>query len=70
MNEGTTTTAFDMVVLNNISHYQLSIEAVRRSGYKNAGNLIELFEQKLAEHHQYIRKNLEDMTEIKDWKWQ
>ena len=70
MEEGTTPTPFDMVVLNNLSRYQLAIEAIRRSGYKNAEQVIELFEQNLEEHNHYIRKNPEDMPEIKDWKWE
>ena len=70
MEEGTTTTPFDMVVLNNISRYQLAMEAIRRSGYQGGDHVIEIFKQKLEEHHQYIRKHLEDMPEIKDWKWQ
>lgn len=69
MEEGTTTTPFDMVVLNNISRYQLAIEAIRRSNHKNADHVIGLFEQKLEEHHRYIREHLDDMPEIKNWKW-
>lgn len=69
MEEGTTTTPFDMVVLNNISRYQLAIEAIRRSNYKNGQEAIRCFEQKLQQHHHYIREHLEDMPEIKNWKW-
>ena len=47
MEEGTTTTPFDMTVLNNISRYQLAIEAIFRSGIKNASHVVDLFEQKL-----------------------
>lgn len=32
--------------------------------------LIALFENRLRQHHQYIREFLDDMPEIKDWKWQ
>lgn len=67
--EGTTTTPFDMTVLNGISRYQLAIEAIFRSGIKNASHVVDLFEQKLAQHHQYIRGHLDDMPEIKEWKW-
>jgi xylulose-5-phosphate/fructose-6-phosphate phosphoketolase len=69
MEEGTTTTPFDMVVLNNISRYQLAIEAIKRSTYKNGEDSIRCFEKKLKEHYQYIREHLDDMPEIKDWKW-
>lgn len=69
MEEGTTTTPFDMVVLNNVSRYQLAIEAIRRSGSTNANHIVKLFEQKLDEHQLYIREYLDDMPEIKNWTW-
>jgi xylulose-5-phosphate/fructose-6-phosphate phosphoketolase len=69
MEEGTTTTPFDMVVLNNISRYQLAIEAIKRSDHKNAETAVAHFEKKLEEHHRYIREHLDDMPEIKNWKW-
>jgi xylulose-5-phosphate/fructose-6-phosphate phosphoketolase len=67
--EGTTTTPFDMTVLNNMSRYQLAIEAISRSGIKDATHIVDLFEQKLEQHRQYIREHLDDMPEIKNWKW-
>jgi xylulose-5-phosphate/fructose-6-phosphate phosphoketolase len=67
--EGTTTTPFDMVVLNEASRYHLAIEAISRSGTKGADQVISGFNQKLWEHHQYIREHLQDMPEIRDWKW-
>ncbi|WP_346316174.1 phosphoketolase family protein [Chitinophaga sp. YIM B06452] len=70
MEEGTTTTPFDMAVLNNISRYQLAMEAIRRSRYAGEQAVISLFEQKLNEHHRYIREHLDDMPEIKDWQWE
>ena len=69
MEEGTTTTPFDMTVLNNISRYQLAIEAIFRSGKSDVSHVVDLFEQKLTQHHHYIRQHLEDMPEIKNWKW-
>lgn len=69
MEEGTTTTPFDMTVLNNISRYQLAIEAIFRSGRKDASHAVDLFEQKLEQHHRYIREHMDDMPEIKNWKW-
>jgi xylulose-5-phosphate/fructose-6-phosphate phosphoketolase len=70
MEEGTTTTPFDMVVVNNISRYHLAIEAIKRSGYNNGGDVIDMFKQKLEEHYRYIRAHLDDMPEIKNWKFQ
>jgi xylulose-5-phosphate/fructose-6-phosphate phosphoketolase len=70
MEEGTTTTPFDMTVVNNISRYHLAMEALRRSRKSEQGKeLITYFENKLREHHQYIREFLDDMPEIKDWTW-
>lgn len=71
MEEGTTTTPFDMVVLNHMSRYHLAIAALSRvSSYRSiAADLIEMFEAKLQEHHYYIRDHLEDMPEIRDWVW-
>ncbi len=69
--EGTTTTPFDMTVLNELSRYQLAIAAIKRSGLQSndARYVIRLFEEKLKQHHVYIRQHLDDMPEIKDWQW-
>jgi xylulose-5-phosphate/fructose-6-phosphate phosphoketolase len=71
MEEGTTTTPFDMVVVNGISRYHLAMEALRRVPrfQSQAMRLIEYFESKLMEHHLYIQEHLEDMPEIRDWTW-
>ena len=69
MEEGTTTTPFDMTVLNNISRFQLAMAAIFRSRIGNASHVIHLFEQKLEEHHHFIREHLDDMPEIKNWTW-
>lgn len=69
--EGTTTTPFDMTVLNNMSRYHLAYEAVKRTGcmYEGAQDFMNLCQQKLQEHREYICKYLDDMPEIKNWKW-
>ena len=71
MEEGTTTTPFDMVVLNNMSRFQLAAEAVRRAPFisEKAIAFIEYCENKLKEHKKYIYENLDDMPEIRNWKW-
>ena len=71
MEEGTTTTPFDMVVLNNMSRYHLAMLALKylpqfRSKY---GSLDDEFEARLAQHSIYIQEYLDDMPEIKEWKW-
>jgi xylulose-5-phosphate/fructose-6-phosphate phosphoketolase len=68
---GTTTTPFDMVVLNEMSRYHLAIEALRRSRRRPAGSeaLEDECRDMLARHHRYVREHLEDMPEIRDWTW-
>jgi xylulose-5-phosphate/fructose-6-phosphate phosphoketolase len=69
--EGTTTTPFDMVVRNNMDRFQLAMDTVRRvPHFKVAADpLVQLCESKLAEHHQYITRNGEDMPEVANWRW-
>jgi xylulose-5-phosphate/fructose-6-phosphate phosphoketolase len=69
--EGTTTTPFDMVVLNQMSRYHLAMEAVKRVPrmHQQADDFINLCESRLKEHHNYICTHLDDMPEIKNWKW-
>jgi xylulose-5-phosphate/fructose-6-phosphate phosphoketolase len=69
--EGTTTTPFDMVVLNGMSRYHLAIEAMKRAPrVKNlTPDLIAECEDMLTRHQSYVRNNLEDMPEVRDWAW-
>jgi xylulose-5-phosphate/fructose-6-phosphate phosphoketolase len=69
--EGTTTTPFDMVVLNNMDRFQLAIDAMRRVPRLKAASdqVIATFTGKLAEHREYIRIHGEDMPEITNWRW-
>jgi xylulose-5-phosphate/fructose-6-phosphate phosphoketolase len=69
MEEGTTTTPFDMVVRNQLSRFHLCMDALRRSGYTQAGPLIEWCTAMLAEHQSYILEHGEDPPEIRDWVW-
>ncbi|MEJ2060626.1 MAG: phosphoketolase family protein, partial [Gammaproteobacteria bacterium] len=70
--EGTTTTPFDMVVVNRTSRYHLAIEALRHVPrlHDRATDLIDRFEDKLVEHGHYVREHLQDMPEIRDWQWE
>jgi xylulose-5-phosphate/fructose-6-phosphate phosphoketolase len=71
MDRGTTTTPFDMVVLNEMSRYHLAIDALRNIPrlQAQAASIIDMFNAKLYEHHSYIREYLEDMPEIRNWHW-
>jgi len=70
--EGTTTTPFDMVVCNGMSRYHLAIEALHRTPrvQSRAGELIAEFRQKLSDHKAYIQEHGEDMPEIRNWRWE
>jgi xylulose-5-phosphate/fructose-6-phosphate phosphoketolase len=69
--EGTTTTPFDMVVRNEMSRYHLCIEALRRVYRANprARELATHYRECLARHEVYVREHLEDMPEVRDWVW-
>jgi xylulose-5-phosphate/fructose-6-phosphate phosphoketolase len=69
--EGTTTTPFDMVVLNGMSRYHLCIEALRRATRVRdlTPALIEECNDLLRKHRAYVQANLEDMPEVRDWVW-
>ncbi len=70
--EGTTTTPFDMCVLNDLDRFHLVMDVIDRVpelGYK-AAYLKQAMQDKLIEHSQYVREHGEDMPEIRDWKWE
>ncbi len=70
--EGTTTTPFDMVVLNELDRFSLVddvIDRVAQLGYK-AAYVKQMMHDKLIEHKLYINEHGEDMPEIVHWKWQ
>lgn len=69
--EGTTTTPFDMAVMNDMDRYHLAIDIVDRvPKLRNVrAYLRDMVQNKLVEHKQYIQDHGDDMPEIKDWKW-
>ncbi|ANP87038.1 phosphoketolase [Rhizobium leguminosarum] len=69
--EGTTTTPFDMTVLNELDRFHLAIEAIERVPClkEKAGEALAAFRGKLAEHHDYVREYGEDMPEVRNWTW-
>jgi xylulose-5-phosphate/fructose-6-phosphate phosphoketolase len=69
--EGTTTTPFDMVVRNKMSRYHLCIEAMRRASRVGALTpaLIAECNDLLVRHEAYVRVHLEDPPEIQEWVW-
>ena len=69
--EGTTTTPFDMTVMNELDRFHLACDVIDR--VPRLKNLAALAKQrlhaKLIEHKQYITRVGEDMPEIRNWKW-
>ncbi|CAL9506520.1 Xylulose-5-phosphate_fructose-6-phosphate phosphoketolase [Actinosynnema sp. ALI-1.44] len=68
---GTTTTPFDMVVLNDMDRYRLVIDVVDRvPGLgARAGLLRQRMQDQRARHHTWIREHGEDLPEVRDWTW-
>jgi xylulose-5-phosphate/fructose-6-phosphate phosphoketolase len=69
--EGTTTTPFDMAVLNDIDRFHLVIDVLDRvEKLQGAGAYIKQeMRDLLIEHRQYIREYGEDMERIAEWRW-
>jgi xylulose-5-phosphate/fructose-6-phosphate phosphoketolase len=69
--QGTTTTPFQMVVLNSMSRYHLAAEAIRRVPRlrERAPALIAECESRIAESIAYSHERLEDPPEISNWVW-
>ncbi len=69
--EGTTTTPFDMVVMNDLDRFHLCEDVIDR--LPQLGSRAAYFKQgiheKLIEHKQYIQKHGDDMPSISGWKW-
>jgi xylulose-5-phosphate/fructose-6-phosphate phosphoketolase len=70
--EGSTTTPFDMVVRNDLDRFHLVIDVIDRVpglGYR-AAHIRQLMRDKLAQHHDYIVREGQDLPEVRDWMWQ
>ena len=69
--EGTTTTPFDMVVLNNLDRYQLALDAIRR--IPRLGDEVPRATARywttMQRHKSYIGEHGEDMPEVRNWRW-
>ncbi|GBF04408.1 phosphoketolase [Deinococcus aerius] len=69
--EGTTTTPFDMTVLNDLDRFHLALDVVNRvPRLREVGaHFGQRMRDRLAEHHAYIREHGDDLPEVKNWTW-
>ena len=71
LENGTTTTPFDMVVLNYLDRFHLVADVVDRVPQlgPSAAYLKQLIRDKLIDHRQYVNTHGQDLPEVRDWKW-
>jgi len=70
--EGTTTTPFDMTVLNKLDRFHLAAEAIDRvTGFgAPAAYAKQAIRDRLIEHRRYIERHGCDLPEVQDWRWE
>jgi phosphoketolase len=68
---GTTTTPFDMCVLNNIDRFQLTLDAIKRVPRLKAqiGAAEQWHSEAIQRHKLYVSENGDDLPEVKNWRW-
>jgi xylulose-5-phosphate/fructose-6-phosphate phosphoketolase len=70
--EGTTTTPFDMTVLNQMDRFTLSYDAIRR--IPRLQDIVtktkDWLDENLQRHKDYVMAHGQDLPEVRDWKWQ
>lgn len=67
--EGTTTTPFDMVVCNQMSRYHLAMTAVHNLPEIRCDKFLDYCNEILKKHKSYIYEHGEDIPEVLNWKW-
>ena len=69
--EGTTTTPFDMTVLNDLDRFHLAGDVIDRVPKLQsvAAHKKQMLRNKLIEHRLYITRHGDDMPEVRDWRW-
>jgi len=69
--EGTTTTPFDMVVLNHLDRYRLALDAIHRVPRlaSEVDAATERYWATMEQHKLHIAEHGEDMPEVRDWCW-
>ncbi|MGH3465504.1 MAG: phosphoketolase, partial [Kribbellaceae bacterium] len=70
--EGTTTTPFDMLVMNDMDRYHLAMDVIDR--VPALGTRAITVRQYLADqrvrHRAYVTQHGEDLPEVRDWRWE
>ncbi|MTD59660.1 phosphoketolase family protein, partial [Amycolatopsis pithecellobii] len=68
---GTTTTPFDMLVLNDMDRFQLVIDVIDRTPglSRTAGGVRQVMAETRQRHHHWIREHGEDLPEVRNWTW-
>ena len=68
--QGTTTTPFDMVVRNRTSRYHLVLDVLNnlRVTRRGSGDLMRYCEAQLARHSAFIVEHLQDLPEVREWR--
>ncbi len=72
---GSTTTSFDMQVRNKTDRFHIAMEALKLMAKRRvvkkekSGRLIRSFQKKLTDHRKYIQEYGVDPDEIENWKW-
>ena len=69
--EGTTTTPFDMTVLNRLDRFTLAMAALEWVGRMTdvSAHLVQHLRDQLADHRAYVDLHGEDMPAVRDWRW-
>jgi xylulose-5-phosphate/fructose-6-phosphate phosphoketolase len=69
--EGTTTTPFDMVVLNDLDRFHLVADVLDRvpSLGSRVAYVKQLIRDKLLDHKAYVWEHGQDMPEVREWRW-
>jgi xylulose-5-phosphate/fructose-6-phosphate phosphoketolase len=69
--EGTTTTPFDMTVLNDLDRFHLAGDVIDRvPRLRNiAGHVKQLLRDKLVQHRLYVQQYGQDLPEVREWRW-
>jgi xylulose-5-phosphate/fructose-6-phosphate phosphoketolase len=69
--EGTTTTPFDMCVLNNIDRFQLTLDAIKRVPRlkDQVAAAEQWYSEQIQRHKLYVSENGDDLPDVKNWRW-